>query len=68
MRASLLGWLRSAADAGLDGAGIEALFASSLRDFLERRDEPGPGRIGCAGRDRAPGGQAIHDRRNGAVA
>src|SRR5215471_711601 len=37
LRASLAGWLRSADDAGLDPDGIEALFASSMRDFRERR-------------------------------
>ncbi len=69
LRASLLGWLRSAADAGLDGAGIEALFASSLRDFLERRDEPGPGRHRGARAGRPGAGRAGDPQlRNGAVA
>ncbi len=44
LRKSLLGWLRTAADAGLDGAGIAALFETSLRDFLERHDEQAPRR------------------------
>jgi GntR family transcriptional regulator len=30
-------WLRSADEAGLDPDGISALFADSLRDFLDRR-------------------------------
>jgi len=54
LRKSLLGWLRAADEAGLDAAGIEALFASSLRDFLERHDEPEPGRRRGAS-DRRPG-------------
>jgi len=41
---SLLAWLRTADEAGLDSDGIEALFATSLRDFLERRDEQSPRR------------------------
>jgi GntR family transcriptional regulator len=46
LRKSLLAWLRSAGDAGLDGEGIAALFATSLQDFLDRRDEQGPRRGG----------------------
>ena len=38
LRADLLTWMRTAADAGLDFDGIEALFAASMRDFRERRD------------------------------
>jgi GntR family transcriptional regulator len=37
LRRSLLGWLATADTAGLDEDGIVALFASALRDFLERR-------------------------------
>ena len=44
LRKSLLDWLRAADDAGLDGDGITALFAASLRDFLDRRGEEGPRR------------------------
>jgi GntR family transcriptional regulator len=44
LRESLLGWLQAADDAGLDSEGIMALFAASLRDFLERPDEEGPRR------------------------
>lgn len=44
LRKDLLAWLRTAEDAGLDAEGMEALFASSLRDFLDRRDEKGPRR------------------------
>ena len=50
LRKSLLHWLRAADDAGLDGDGITALFAASLRDFLDRRDEEGP-RRGADGRE-----------------
>ena len=39
LRKGLLDWLHAADDAGLDGDGIAALFNSSLRDFLERRDQ-----------------------------
>ena len=38
LRRSLLGWLATAESAGLDADGTEALFASVLRDFYERRD------------------------------
>lgn len=38
LRQDLLTWMRTAADAGLDFEGIEALFATSMRDFRERRD------------------------------
>jgi GntR family transcriptional regulator len=41
LRKSLMAWLRAADGAGLDGDGIAALFAASLRDFLDRRDEQG---------------------------
>ena len=37
LRRSLLGWVASADDAGLDDDGIIALVASVLRDFSERR-------------------------------
>jgi GntR family transcriptional regulator len=46
LRGSLLDWLRAADDEGLDRDGIAALFAASLRDFLDRRDEDG-GRRGA---------------------
>ena len=46
LRKDLLAWLRTADDAGLDAEGMEALFASSLRDFLDRRDEKRPRRGG----------------------
>jgi GntR family transcriptional regulator len=36
LRRSLLGWVSTADAAGLDEAGIAALFASVLRDFRER--------------------------------
>jgi GntR family transcriptional regulator len=44
LRKTLLTWLRSADDAGLDEAGMVALFTSALRDFHDRRGEtPVPG-------------------------
>jgi GntR family transcriptional regulator len=49
LRRGLLGWLRTADAAGLDEAGIVALFTSALRDFHERR--------GGAGRHRGGDGQ-----------
>jgi GntR family transcriptional regulator len=49
LRRGLLGWLRTADAAGLDEAGIVALFTSALRDFHERR--------GGAGRHRGGEGQ-----------
>ena len=38
LRRSLLSWLATAETAGLDADGTEALFASVLRNFYERRD------------------------------
>jgi GntR family transcriptional regulator len=38
---SLLRWLTTADDAGLDEDGMAALFASALRDFFERRSGSG---------------------------
>jgi len=50
LRKSLLAWLRSADAAGLDEAGMVALFTSALRDFHDRRGEaPGPVPRGDAG-------------------
>src|SRR5262249_52448047 len=50
LRKSLLAWLRSADEAGLDEAGMIALFTSALRDFHDRRGEaPGPVPRGGAG-------------------
>jgi GntR family transcriptional regulator len=37
LRRGLLGWLRTADAAGLDEAGMVALFTSALRDFHDRR-------------------------------
>jgi GntR family transcriptional regulator len=54
LRKSLVAWLHAAGDAGLDGDGIAALFTTSLRDFLERRDQRSPRR----GADRRGTGQA----------
>jgi GntR family transcriptional regulator len=41
LRRALLVWLASTETAGLDADGTEALFASVLRDFYERRDGSG---------------------------
>src|SRR5215472_12911466 len=50
LRKTLLTWLRSADAAGLDEAGMVALFTSALRDFHDRRGEaPGPVPRGDAG-------------------
>ena len=38
LRRSLLGWLDSAGEAGLDEDGMVALFTSVLRDFFKRRE------------------------------
>ena len=44
LRKTLLTWLRTADAAGLDEAGMVALFTSALRDFHDRRGEtPLPG-------------------------
>jgi GntR family transcriptional regulator len=42
LRRTLRAWLADSADAGLDEAGMVALFSSTLRDFRERRDEGDP--------------------------
>jgi GntR family transcriptional regulator len=47
---SLLGWLSAADAAGLDEAGIVALFTSALRDFRDRRRGSGD-RRSAAGTD-----------------
>lgn len=39
LRKSLLAWLRAADEAGLDADGMQALFAASLRDFSQGRDD-----------------------------
>jgi len=39
LRRSLLGWLRTAAEAGLDDEGIAALFTSARHDFRAGRAE-----------------------------
>ena len=41
-RRTLRAWLVDSADAGLDEAGMVALFSSTLRDFHERRDHTDP--------------------------
>jgi GntR family transcriptional regulator len=50
LRRGLLGWLRTADAAGLDEAGIVALFTSALRDFYDRRGSQGSGRGGSGRR------------------
>ena len=65
LRKTLLAWLRSADEAGLDGEGIAALFATSLQDFLERHDEQHP-RRGADHRGGRPPASA--QRRTGEVA
>ena len=60
LRKTLVTWLRSADAAGLDEAGMVALFTSALRDFHDRRGEtPVPGTRdgdrGQAGRRTAEG-------------
>ena len=49
LRRSLLGWLATAEETGLDEDGIVALFTSALRDFYDRRG--GADHDGGAGRD-----------------
>jgi GntR family transcriptional regulator len=41
LRRSLVGWVTTAEQAGLDQDGIVALFTSALRDCYERRSESG---------------------------
>src|ERR1035437_5106190 len=53
LRRGLIGWLRTADAAGLDEAGIVALFTSALRDFHDRRGSQG-NRLG-EGRNRKEG-------------
>jgi GntR family transcriptional regulator len=40
LRKTLLAWLRTADAAGLDEAGMVALFTTELRDFYSRRGDP----------------------------
>lgn len=58
LRRSLMSWLQTAEEAGLDADGIEALFAASMRDFRDSRagtgTRRGAGRAGRAG-NRAAG-------------
>lgn len=55
LHAELLAWLASAADAGLDDAGMTALFTAALRDFRDSRNSaaPGRGRRGAVRQSRA---------------
>jgi GntR family transcriptional regulator len=55
LRRSMLGWLASADEAGLDEDGIVALFTSVLRDFFKDH-AGGHGRTGTAARTRAAAG------------
>jgi GntR family transcriptional regulator len=52
LRRSMLGWLASAGEAGLDEDGMVALFTSVLRDFFKSH-ESGKRRPGTADRARA---------------
>jgi GntR family transcriptional regulator len=56
LRRSMLGWLASADEAGLDEDGMVALFTSVLRDFFKRR-EGAQGHEGI-GRARTKGSEA----------
>jgi GntR family transcriptional regulator len=38
LRRGLVGWMRTAADTGLDADGMAALFTAALRDFTDSRD------------------------------
>jgi GntR family transcriptional regulator len=55
LRRSMLGWLATAEEAGLDEDGIVALFTSALRDFFKGR--PGAQGHGGTGRGRGGGNQ-----------
>ena len=62
LRKSLMAWLRTAEEAGLDSDGITALFAASLRDFRDRHDEQGERRgESRKGRPRTRSRQAAGD-------
>ncbi len=50
LRQSLLAWLRTADEAGLDDEGIAALVSSALRDFRERGGGPQARRTRGSGR------------------
>ncbi len=56
LRRSLLTWLTKAEAAGLDANGVAAVFASTLRDFTERREVESP--RGAQTHGRAVGGVA----------
>ena len=58
LRRTLLGWLTTAEQAGLDEDGIVALFASGLRDFFKSR--PGSGDAGAADHGTKNHGTANH--------
>lgn len=45
LRLGLLGWLRSADEAGLDQDGMTALFGAAMRDFLDASDGRRSGRV-----------------------
>ena len=49
LRRSLLSWLASAEEAGLDEAGVAALFANVSRDFYDRRTAGRPTRRAADG-------------------
>jgi GntR family transcriptional regulator len=56
LRRSMLGWLASADEAGLDEDGVVALFTSVLRDFFKDH-EGGKNRGGATARARAGGSE-----------
>jgi GntR family transcriptional regulator len=56
LRRSMLGWLASADEAGLDEDGVVALFTSVLRDFFKDH-KGGKQRSGIAARGRAEGSE-----------
>src|SRR5262245_5179563 len=47
LRRSLVGWVTTAAEAGLDQDGIVALFTSAMRDFHDRRGDAAIGDTEC---------------------
>ena len=55
LRRRLLRWLGEADDAGLDEAGVVALFATTVRDFAERRRAEDAGATPGTARRRAGG-------------
>ena len=65
LRRALAGWMRAAADAGLDPDGMAALFTAALRDFTDgaAQDQPAPGEP--ARPSRRPGRPGRRDQAEG---